>query len=291
MLTLTANALILLELSRWLAREHLGTTAMPIIAAVGTIGLICTMVVVVLLYNYMGLASKSEALGLPDGSVRALLALSLLFLFAILTVFLFNALWQGNLEHRMEGLPAEYSAQTFAQQNPTAQHVLVFPSNDRKSTIVYWESPRDQSGVDFAKTILTLLGTLITAVVSFYFGANSVASATSSMVMTLGAPPSAPARPAPTGAKPDKLNRDSDSANSILPITVIGERLNDIVLAKLVSRDGRNILEGDSPKSNATSVTFGVRISTDLTPGAWDIVLTDKNQISVLVPGGITIIA
>ena len=45
--------------------------------------------------GHFGLSDKSQALALPEGSIRAVIALSLVIIFAILTVFLYGTLASG----------------------------------------------------------------------------------------------------------------------------------------------------------------------------------------------------
>lgn len=109
---------------------------LPLIVIVGVIVLLIVISLVAFVFSVLGLASAKEALGLPDGSVRAIIALMLLVLFAILSLYLYN------------------SVSTAAKDSPA---------------------------IDVAKQLITLLGTLVTAVSSFYFGTNAVSSEHSAM--------------------------------------------------------------------------------------------------------------
>lgn len=281
------DALILVALAQWLQGEHLGITAMPVIAVIGIFELIGTMVIVVVLFKHMGLVSPDQALGLPDGSVRAFLALSLLVLFGILTVFLFDSLAGGAVERHIAGLPADYSKEAFSKDHPLATNVMLIPTlaADKITVVskdIYWQEPRDQSSTDFAKTLLTLIGTLMTAVISFYFGANTVSSAVATTQ------PSSGTMPAPTAATPNP--QPHTGTNGMLTITVAGTNLNDITAAKVINRTNNAHLDSaEVPKSNATSVSFNLRVVPELVPGLWEIQLTDKNNKTVTVPGGITL--
>lgn len=287
LVAVTLEALILVGLTRWLQSEHLATAAMPVIAVIGVFELIGTMVIVVVLFRYVGLASPDQALGLPDGSVRAFLALSLLVLFGILTVFLFDSLADGTVERHITGLPADYTKETFSKDHPLATNVMLVPilAADKKTTVsndIYWQEPRDPSSTDFAKTLLTLMGTLMTAVISFYFGANTVSSAVTAT------PPLSGTMPAPTGATPSP--QAHTGTNGMVTITVAGTNLNDITAAKVINRATNTHLDSaEVPKSNATSVSFNIRVVPELVPGQWEVQLTDKNNRTVTVPGGITL--
>jgi hypothetical protein len=108
------------------------TVGLPLIVIVGVIVLLVVIALVSFVFSVLGLSSKTEALGLPDGSVRSIIALMLLVLFAIVALYLYNSV----------GAAA-----------------------------------KDSPALDVAKQLITLLGTLVTAVASFYFGSNAVSSA------------------------------------------------------------------------------------------------------------------
>ena len=105
---------------------------LPLMVIVGVIVLLIVISLVTFTFSVLGLASKKQALGLPDGSVRSIIALMLLVLFSIMALYLFNSIATGKV---------------------------------------------DPAALDIAKQLITLLGTLVTAVASFYFGSNAVSSA------------------------------------------------------------------------------------------------------------------
>ena len=66
--------------------------SLPLLAIAGVIALLGALALVAIGFALMSMSDKTQALGLPSGSVRAVIALSLVVLFAILTVFLFSSL-------------------------------------------------------------------------------------------------------------------------------------------------------------------------------------------------------
>jgi len=112
------------------ARKSLSDEVAVPLLLVGGIGIfLCAISAVTAVFWRLDLSSKNFALGLPDGSVRAVIALSLILLFAIMSVFLYL--------------------------------------NINKNT----------GATDLAKQLITTLATLVVSLASFYFGANTVASA------------------------------------------------------------------------------------------------------------------
>jgi|ERR1041385_4030225 hypothetical protein len=106
---------------------------LPLLIVAAVAGLLTSLALIVAVFALYQLADRKFALGLPDGSIRAVVALLLIVLFSALTIFLTIRLKQTNA-----GEPV----------------------------------------VDFAKQLLTILGTLMTSVTSFYFGSRAVSDGT-----------------------------------------------------------------------------------------------------------------
>jgi hypothetical protein len=119
-------------------------------------------------YSMLALGNSSEAFALPEGSVRALIALMLIILFSISMMHVYGSLSNAN----MKSIPAVLDPES---TNNLPQGFI--RSSDKK-TVYYLEGP-SQAGVDFAKQLLTMFATLITSITSFYFGARSSESAAS----------------------------------------------------------------------------------------------------------------
>lgn len=132
---------------------------LPLLALLSVLLLLAALLVFTTLIHLIGLSDSKSALGLPEGSVRALLALALLGLFAVM-----------------------------------ASSVLPGPTGSGPA------AASGQQPDDFAKQMLTLVGTLMTAVISFYFGSSSSSSPTGSAT-TSSATGSAITSP-PTGSSP-----------------------------------------------------------------------------------------
>ena len=126
------------------------TTTLTIIF--GTTTILTTLIVAAIMFTVLGLANEGEALGLPSGSVRALIALLLIIIFAIMVVF---------MHADMTRTPLTYENGTY-----------VFDDN---GALLYDEPFAAQ--IDFSKQILTTISTLVVAVAGFYFGTQAVKTA------------------------------------------------------------------------------------------------------------------
>jgi hypothetical protein len=147
-------------------------------AAVVLILVVCTLTIVL---KRLRLTNSSEAMGLPRGSIRAVIALMLILLFFVAAIFLFNT------THRVPPTAAELRT----LQGVDAARVATIPTDQiqkltpttSNGTTTYTVSllpsaVENQTSDDLAKQLITVLGTLVTAVAAFYFGANTVATAT-----------------------------------------------------------------------------------------------------------------
>jgi hypothetical protein len=123
----------------------------------GVTALLSSLVLASLILNCLNLSDREEALGLPTGSVRAIIALSLIVIFAIMSIFMFQYM-----------------------DNPVTTTTTVITTNSTigdqnftNSTTTVTEGT-GQAMIDFTKTTLTTMGTLVVAIAAFYFGTRSV---------------------------------------------------------------------------------------------------------------------
>jgi hypothetical protein len=124
----------------WVVVTNLSTgLGLPLLALLSVLLLLAALLVFTTLIHLIGLSDPKSALGLPEGSVRALLALALLGLFSVM-----------------------------------ASSVLPGPTGSGPA------ATSGQAPDEFAKQMLTLVGTLMTAVISFYFGSATTSSSTGS---------------------------------------------------------------------------------------------------------------
>ncbi|MGP0093063.1 MAG: hypothetical protein ACLPKB_24440 [Xanthobacteraceae bacterium] len=242
--------------------------ALPIAVIGGVFVLLVTLALVAVAFALLGLADKSQALALPEGSIRAVIALSLVMLFTIVSIFLYNSLSNSGTIQTIHDL-TDQQQKEFVSKIPSANIVLVQPVSQDGSTkfTIYYQNS-SHAAEDFAKQLLVLLGTLVTAVASFFFGANSVAG-----VVGNASKVQAPSPIKLMGTDPGSLKRDG----SVQDLRVLGENLSQVNDIRLV-KDGETI--------NITQVTSGgseaagkVKIDNTRQAGKWDVIVSDgQNQ-------------
>lgn len=132
------------------------------------IGLAVTAVV----FQRLRLSNRKHPMGLPEGSIRAIIALMLIVIFALVGVFLIS-----NVDNRST---SEYvTGQTQAQVDayPAEDVISTSPEKDSppaESTFTVRLRGTDPASLEMSQQLLTTLGTLVVAVAAFYFGSQSV---------------------------------------------------------------------------------------------------------------------
>lgn len=194
---------------------------LPILAIFGIMILLGALALISTLFARLGLASISDALALPPGSIRAVIALSLIVLFALISVMLVQSLGRP---FKLEGLSEAAKAELV--RDPSNRVTAVIPvacepsaGNPPASAASPASGARAQPGkaesacavgpfsytvylgqdpggeaTELAKQLLVLIGTLMTSVTSFYFASRSGEVATKNAIerLTTTAPGAAP---------------------------------------------------------------------------------------------------
>ncbi len=281
----------------------LGEGALPLLAIGGVVVLILLLAAVAIMFSILNLTNKDQAMGLPEGSIRAVIALSLIVQFAILSIFLYQHISTGGPLITIVNLSDTERAQ-FLRDHTNARDVqsimvkekdgqpLVIKDNsgqpiknaDGTPKYFYDVSYRSTNTAsdDFAKQLLILLGTLMTAITSFYLGAGTVTSA-----VKAGSEAGASAGPSPTlrSIKPASHSISTDGA--LLHLEITGADLNTIAGVRIVKAGAQPIV-GTKVERSPTKVTCDLDVS-KATPGTWDVEVDDGGSKSARLPGALTI--
>ena len=294
--------------------------SLPVLAIAGVVALLGSLAMVAVSFSLVNMADKTQPLGLPQGSVRAVIALSLVVLFAILTVYLFSSL-NGPAQVAVVATCLEDapSAQ-IVRERPVGELLLRRPATDCPATTsagnantttpntgnpntgnpntgnpntgnpntgkydVVVERPPTQAGIDFAKQLLVLIGTLVTSVASFYFGSQAVAQAHDAVAGT-GGPPLA------NGVEPPTLEPGGGEQG----LDVLGTGLNGVRQVQLTR--GGDQISAISVTSNDNRVHALFRVPAATVPdddprtgGGWDVTVSDTLGRSFRMPAVVRII-
>lgn len=277
---------------------------LPLIVIVGVVVLLVTLAMVAVTFSVLDLDDKTQALALPEGSVRAVIALMLLVVFAIAAIFLYSNVSSSGKIRMVEKLttadvielrkhvtviftlppfvepPAAGTEQAQPATPPAAGTQQARPQP--ATYTVYFRDLSSPAGDDIAKQLIVLLGTLVTAVASFYFGSSSVASAQAAERARRGV-----AGPNATSVDPSTLNAGGTSQ----PLTITGVNLGKVNAVKLSSADDKISIPADegSVKASDTSVTCTVTVPADTPAGALNVVVSDNSTNQSTVPNSVSI--
>jgi hypothetical protein len=203
----------------WAASSAGAVIGLPLIVILGVTILLITIGLVAFSFSTVGLSSPREALGLPDGSVRAIIALMLLVVFSIMSIFLFSSLSSlppQTLSHvSQKGLDdlSTHVAVIRREPEPASQAAAGQPAPEPLYTVTFLQPSGAAS--DIAKQLIVMLGTLVTAVASFYFASASTVSA--QRAVTGNGMPGTTVQ-APTGPTP---GLSADFVSSAAPFTTL----------------------------------------------------------------------
>ncbi|MFK8252745.1 hypothetical protein [Ancylobacter terrae] len=234
----------------------IGLPLLAIGAVIVLIILLCTMSVVFASY---GLQDKSQALALPEGSIRAVIALMLIVLFAILSIYLFGSLSGG--PRTSLGVLDEAVVGQLKERFGTG--VMALPVAGDKGKFTVWLSePISAEGVDFARQLLVLVGTLVTSISSFYFGSKTANEAVERAT--------APSAPVVELLDPTGYARGSGPQ----PFLLKGRNLGNVFGAS-IALGGRQVAASGIDASVPGELRFTLEVPEGEPDGDWALTLAD----------------
>ena len=153
---------------------------LPILISVSAVGLLISLAFLAVSFSALELSDRNQALGLPEGSVRALIALLLIILFVVISIYLY-----GRLRSPVgSAIYKEYIGISEAQLDaiPEAEviSIRVRTEGEEKTFNVTRRIPPSEgseASQRFAEQVLTTISTLVVSIAAFYFGVRSVEAA------------------------------------------------------------------------------------------------------------------
>jgi hypothetical protein len=304
----------LLLAGAWLMRDQLhqldDAIRLPLLVIAGLVSLIALLAVMAIAFKTVGLANQTQALGLPEGTVRAVIALSLILIFAVITVYLFSDL--SDIDSKPVPMLDSAGRQIMEPAKPlldaaskpvldTAGKQIMEPAkplmmvepaanpvmdtagkpvlDSAGKPVLAPLSPADTrhasklaASQDFAKQLLIMLGTLITSITSFYFGSKT-ASDTAGL---------------PTVSGPKLTGVDKTATIATLPTNVTAQgsglqQAQNVILRSVTN--GEHGTTGFSATDTAVSFTIPAGTPDD----TWDVVVKTSDGTEASLPKGITI--
>ena len=259
--------------------------SLPLLAIGGVVVLIFMLATVSMIFSALGLANRDLAMGLPEGSIRAVIALSLIVLFAILSIFLYQSISSGGARFKIDEMSTADRAEFI--RNPNARDIQ---SSETKGKAGFYDvtyRSANPASEDFAKQLLVLLGTLMTAITSFYLGAGTVTSAVKAgSEASANAAAASPPASTFTDIKPTTHSIATDGATLHLEIT--GTNLDGVTGVKLVKTGASSII-GTKVTASATKIAYDFNVTNE-SSGVWSIEVSEGEK-PPRVAGSVTITA
>jgi hypothetical protein len=155
---------------------------LPLIVIVGVVALLATLAVAAATFGLFEIADKSQALGLPPGSVQAVIALSLILIFAVVALYASSS--SASKELTSTGLTAAE-----VKAIPSDQLLAKEPEKSKAGgppTYKITRRSEDEDLKDINTQLLTTVSTLVIAVAGFYFGSKSVQEGNQAAIAAAG---------------------------------------------------------------------------------------------------------
>jgi hypothetical protein len=224
-------------------------------------------------FAQIGLTDSRFALGLPDGSIRSLIALILILVFIMFGAFLYNreATWTDSVG------PIEMPQDAWLDLSLPESLVL-----DRTDPIgggryrVSFVRGTSESSSRLAQQLLTTVGTLVVAVAGFYFGTASVASATRAIRGT-GSVNGSDGAPVVESFEP----RSGQPGTAPVRFTIQGQNFSASPAVRLV-RDGKDLV-GTVIAQTPTTITAEI-IPNSASFGLWKLIVENADGSRVEIP-------
>lgn len=295
-----------------LAAEKL--VGLPILAILGICILFGAVALVAVIFAQFKLSDTTQALALPEGSIRATIALSLIVLFAIIAIMLHQSsiktdqyltdvltsdekkrFVDDNGARVIAVLPSACLGSTVAKPDAAKEDAKAQPvkgeivkdgvkgqaAQDTSNPVgpekqcykVRLRVPPDSASADLAKQLLVLVGTLMTAVTSFYFAAHGTIR---------GAPGTdgSSRTPSPRAISPSSIKLNGERQN--IELSVTGSDLESVVDVRL--EQGGASIKASKVLSNKDRIEFTIPVNEKTAEGDWTVVALDGSGKRSVVP-------
>ncbi len=220
-------------------------------------------------FGHLNLLRADQPLGLPEGSIRALIALILILMFLLIGIYLFRSLsptagvLNGLTKDQVLALGAQVASFTAVTPAPVTPvpGATVTPIPDTAITYnVTLVGAIGKDATSMAQQLLTTIGTLVVAVAGFYFGTRAVEVAHGVVSK----------QPIITKVTPSS----NDGETGEFELNIQGRNLLTAESVKL--SNGPDEIELQNPKSSDSEITGTVNVD-DKASGKWHLTVVNRD--------------
>jgi hypothetical protein len=211
-----------------------------------------------LVLRALDMGAPAEALGMPEGSIRALIAMSLILIFAIIGIQVFNAGAVGT-DAVSTGLNQAQIDQLRADGALVISQTLQTPVPEPPGVPLYTVTTRTamtQEAHDFGLQLMTTVSTLVVAVAGFYFGSRAVSQATTTVSEQLRLARSH-SRRGIIGTKPEPDVETKEAPGEVVENELATEEIDEDVDDDVVDADAVGEGAGTTPPDTQESEDAG----------------------------------
>jgi hypothetical protein len=223
-------------------------------------------------FSSMMLTDPKQALGLPEGSIRAMIALVLIMVFILISIFLFrkvslpDRIFMGTVKQASDIRIDSMKTQIILETIPADKKM------DDNNYYVFAISEVNEEGKRLAQQLITILGTLVTAISSFYFGNTLTRSTLKNVREELLADQTVTAVSYP---EIKNVTPKVGEKGKEIALEIVGTGFKTPIKVQLVR--GNETISGTGILSNNT--TIHCKIMIDKEPdGKWDIVVMNEDH-------------
>ena len=237
-------------------------------------------------FSSMSLADPKQALGLPEGSIRAMIALVLIMVFIIFGIFLFRKVgipdrtYLGSVIQMSDvKTPAGTKMPVILEAIPDKDKYVISRTDPKSKErinpndyYVYTAIETSEEGKRLAQQLITTVGTLVVAIASFYFGTTMASSAAKKEREEILAGQAV--APASNPVIKDITPKEGEKGQEIPMMEIIGTDFKAPRTVQLLR--GSEAMVGTGILSNATNIQCKVMIDKD-PGGKWDVVVLNED--------------
>lgn len=228
--------------------ETASEIAIGLAAILGVSTLLVFLFILAAGYSRLKLADSTKALGLPEGSVRALIALFLILMFIFVGIYLFRQVSYGT-----PVISPDLTLEDISVLPEALADKIVGMEKNRDGTFdVTIAHTASEAGIRASESLISTIGTLLVAIAGFYFGTKSVSVAlpdTSARIASIN----------PSEADDTKL--DGEKLNIVVDTAPVGLAINHKVDPPdngTIERKEFNVFEFTPSKKGPVKLTFTV---------------------------------
>jgi hypothetical protein len=242
----------------WILKDQAVEITLPILLVASIVSLLAALSAMVAVFTTLRLSNREYALGLPQGTVRAVIAISLILIFMTTSTFLSGRLQETIMVSK--NFPKE-QLENFQERIISIEAKLA--DNGNEIYEVTLTKPVNDATIDFAKQILTTIGTLVVAIAGFYFGTRAVSPPQEEFHSST---------PFISNIKPNE-GRQGDTVS----VTIYGRNFYAPREIKLIHERQEITAANKDMTWNSTTIRCAFAIPHDAKTEAWDLIVVNEN--------------